>query len=63
VLTLAASLSLLLPLGALAVNRQWILPHLGQAKQLLYRNGDLLVGGISLALAGYLGWQGISGLI
>ena len=63
VLTLAASGCLLLPLGALALNRSWILPHLGQAKQLLFRNGDLLVGGISLALAGYLGWQGISGLV
>jgi predicted negative regulator of RcsB-dependent stress response len=35
---------------------------LQQAKGWLTRNGDLLVGGISLALAAYLGWQGIEGL-
>ena len=62
VLTVAASHSLLLPLGALALNRHSILPRLEQAKKLLYANGDLLVGGLSLGLAGYLGWQGITGL-
>jgi hypothetical protein len=32
------------------------------AKQWLFRRGDLLLGLLSLALAIYLGWQGIEGL-
>ena len=38
------------------------LPLLERGKQLLFARGDLLVGGLSLVLAGYLGWQGIEGL-
>jgi len=61
--TLATALLLLLPLLAmLLMGQQRLLPALQQAKGWLTRNGDLLVGGISLALAAYLGWQGIEGL-
>ncbi|MFL0755988.1 MAG: GAP family protein, partial [Prochlorococcus sp.] len=40
-----------------------VLPVLQQGKQLLFAKGELLVSGVSLALGGYLGWQGISGLM
>lgn len=46
--TVAASLALLIPFLAVLIGRQRALP--------------LLVGGLSLVLAGYLGWQGIEGL-
>ena len=62
VFTLAASLALLLPLLALAVGRQQVVPLLEQGKQLLFRRGDVVVAGLSLALAGYLGWEGLLGL-
>jgi hypothetical protein len=39
-----------------------VLPLLERAKQLLFSRGDLLVAGLSLVLAGYLGWEGIEGL-
>ena len=60
--TLAASLALLLPFAAVLVGRTQVLPLLERGKQLLFARGDLLVGGLSLVLAGYLGWQGIEGL-
>lgn len=60
--TLAASLLLLLPLVLVVVGREGVLPQLQQAKNSLYARGDLVVGGLSLVLAGYLGWQGIEGL-
>ncbi|NDC36120.1 MAG: GAP family protein [Synechococcaceae bacterium WB9_2_112] len=60
--TLAASLALLLPFSAVLVGRTQVLPLLERGKQLLFARGDLLVGGLSLVLAGYLGWQGIEGL-
>ncbi|MCP9915918.1 GAP family protein [Cyanobium sp. ATX 6F1] len=60
--TLAASLLLLLPLALVVVRREGVLPQLQRAKDTLYARGDLVVGGLSLALAGYLGWQGIEGL-
>jgi hypothetical protein len=44
------------------VGRTQVLPLLERGKQLLFARGDLLVGGLSLVLAGYLGWQGIEGL-
>jgi 5-oxoprolinase (ATP-hydrolysing) len=37
-------------------------PLLEQGKQLLFRRGDVVVAGLSLALAGYLGWEGLLGL-
>ena len=60
--TLAASLALLLPFGAVLVGRDRVVPLLEKGKQVLFARGDLLVGGLSLVLAGYLGWQGIEGL-
>ena len=60
--TVAASLALLLPFLAVLLGRQQVVPLLEQGKQLLFARGDLLVGGLSLVLAGYLGWQGIEGL-
>ena len=60
--TLVASLALLLPLVAVAFRRDRMIPLLEGGKQLLFARGDLLVGLLSLALAGYLGWEGIAGL-
>ncbi|MCT0229934.1 GAP family protein [Synechococcus sp. CS-1324] len=60
--TLAASLLLLLPFLAVALARQSMLPLLQRGKQALYARGELVVGGLSLALAAYLAWQGIEGL-
>jgi hypothetical protein len=60
--TVAASVALLLPFLAVLFGRDQVVPWLEKGKQLLFVNGDLLVGGLSLVLAGYLGWQGIEGL-
>ena len=62
VFTLAASLLLLLPFLAVALARQRVLPLLQRGKSALYARGELVVGGLSLALAAYLAWQGIEGL-
>ncbi|MEB3182987.1 MAG: GAP family protein [Cyanobacteriota bacterium] len=60
---LATALLLLLPLGAvLLLGRERSLPALQGLRQWLFRRGDALVGAVSLALALYLGWQGIEGL-
>ncbi|MFL0737740.1 MAG: GAP family protein [Prochlorococcus sp.] len=61
--TLGSSLLLLTPLIAVVIGRKNVLPVLQQGKQLLFAKGELLVSGVSLALGGYLGWQGISGLM
>jgi hypothetical protein len=60
--SLAASLALLLPFLAVLLRQQQVLPLLSRGKQLLFNRGDLLVGGLSLVLAGYLAWQGLEGL-
>lgn len=60
--SLASSLALLLPFLAVLLGRDQVLPLLEHGKRLLFARGDLLVGGLSLALALYLGWQGIDGL-
>jgi hypothetical protein len=60
--TVASSLALLLPFLAVVIGRHQVVPLLEKGKQLLFSNGDVLVGGLSLVLAGYLGWQGIDGL-
>ncbi|MFM8524474.1 MAG: GAP family protein [Cyanobacteriota bacterium] len=57
-----ASLWLSLPLLALLIGRERILPLLQSGKALLYLQGDRVVEALSLALAVYLAWQGISGL-
>ena len=59
---LACSTALLLPFLAVLIGRDQVLPLLERGKTLLFNKGDLLVGGLSLVLAGYLGWQGIEGL-
>ena len=60
--SVAASLALLLPFAAVLLGRNRVVPLLEKGKQVLFARGDLLVGGLSLVLAGYLGWQGIQGL-
>jgi len=62
VFTVAGSLALLLPFLAVLLGREQVLPLLERGKQLLFARGDLLVGALSLVLAGYLGWQGIEGI-
>ncbi|MEO1003942.1 MAG: GAP family protein [Cyanobacteria bacterium J06638_7] len=60
---LTSSLLLLLPLFTLGLlGPQKVLPLLEGGKSWLFSRGDLVVGLVSLALAGYLGWQGIEGL-
>jgi hypothetical protein len=60
--TLAASLFLLLPWLTVAIGRQGVVPLLERGKQVLFARGELVVGFLSLGLAGYLGWQGVEGL-
>lgn len=61
--SLVSSLLLLLPLLALRLlGPERVLPLLQGGKDWLYARGDLLVGLVSLALAGYLAWQGAEGL-
>jgi hypothetical protein len=60
---LTTSLFLLLPVGAaLVVGLERVVPTLKGCRDWLLARGDLLVALISLALAAYLGWQGIEGL-
>jgi hypothetical protein len=57
------SLLLLLPLVACAVaGRERLKPLLGVLKGWLDRYGQLVVGGVCIALALLVGWQGIEGL-
>ena len=58
----SASLLLTPLLALLLVGPERILPLLERGKQWLFAKGDLLVGLVSVALAVYLGWQGIQGL-
>jgi hypothetical protein len=63
VFSLMCSLLLLLPLLALLLlGRERMLPLLRGGRNWIETRGDLLLGLVSLALAGYLGWQGIEGL-
>ncbi|MEY3736266.1 MAG: hypothetical protein RLZZ624_1325 [Cyanobacteriota bacterium] len=57
-----SSLLLALPVLALWLGRDAMTPLLAAGKAWLYRQGDRLVGVISLALALYLGLQGLQGL-
>ena len=60
---LSTGLLLLLPLGALMlVGQERLQPWLERGKAWLYARADTLVGVVSLALAVYLGAQGIEGL-
>ncbi|MCT0224186.1 GAP family protein [Synechococcus sp. CS-1328] len=61
--SLASSLLLLVPFAAvLLLGSDRVLPLLQRAKTWLFERGELIVAGVSLLLAGYLGWQGIDGL-
>jgi hypothetical protein len=61
--SLVSGALLLLPLVALLlVGKERVLPLLENGKSWLFAKGDLLVGLVSIALAVYLGWQGIGGL-
>lgn len=63
VFSLVSSVLLLLPLLTLLVlGQERVLPLLRRGKEWLFARGDLLVGLVSVALAGYLGWQGVEGL-
>ena len=61
--TTGASLLLLLPLGAVLIGREKVLPWLEKGKQVLFAKGELVVSAVSLTLGGYLGWQGVSSLL
>lgn len=55
---------LVLPLAALALlGQERLVPVLERSKRWLFEKAELFVGAISLALAGYLGWQGVEGLL
>jgi hypothetical protein len=61
--SLVSGALLLAPLlGLLVVGKERVLPLLESGKSWLFAKGDLLVGLVSIALAIYLGWQGIEGL-
>ena len=61
--SLASAVLLLVPLLAvLLLGQQRVLPVLQSGKQWLLDRGDALVGLMGLAVAVYLGWQGIEGL-
>jgi len=63
VFSLVSASLLLIPLLALVLaGPERVLVLLERGKQWLFANGDLLVGLVSVALAVYLGWQGIDGL-
>lgn len=63
VFSLVSSALLVGPLMAVVIaGKERVLPLLERGKQWLFAQGDALVGVVSLALAFYLGWQGIQGL-
>ena len=61
-LSLLSSLTLLLPILLVLIGRQQVQPLLERGKRLLEERSSLILGGLSLALAAYLGWQGWTGL-
>ena len=60
--TFGASLFLVTPLVAVIIGRDKVVPLLEKGKEVLFARGSLLVGGVSLGLGIYLGWQGVSGM-
>lgn len=60
---LVSAVLLITPFAAvLLLGPRQVLPVLESSKTWLFKQGDVLVGLVSLALAVYLGWQGIDGL-
>ena len=62
IFSLSASVLLLVPLMAVFLGRERVLPMLQQGKTTLLNRGELVLGSVSLGLGGYLSWQGITGL-
>ena len=62
VFSLSASVLLLVPLVAVFLGHERVLPMLQQGKTTLLNRGELVLGSVSLGLGGYLSWQGITGL-
>ena len=62
IFSLSASVLLLVPLVAVFLGRERVLPMLQQGKTTLLNRGELVLGSVSLGLGGYLSWQGITGL-
>ncbi len=63
VFALVSGVLLIVPFTAVVLlGKDRVLPLLERAKTWLFQQGDVLVGLVSLALAIYLGWQGIDGL-
>lgn len=60
--SLISSFFLLLPILVLLIGRGRVQPWLQRGKQLIEDRSSLILGGLSLALAAYLGWQGWAGL-
>ena len=60
--TIGASVFLLVPLLAVMFGREKVIPILKKGKNVLFARSGLVVGGVSLGLGTYLGWQGFSGL-
>lgn len=61
--SLVSATLLLLPLLALLLlGQERVLPWLQRGKQWLLQRGDVLVGLMGIAVALYLGWQGVDGL-
>ncbi|MBM5797010.1 MAG: GAP family protein, partial [Cyanobacteria bacterium K_Offshore_0m_m2_072] len=61
--SLVSAALLLVPLLAVVLlGQERVLPTLQQGKQWMLQRGDALVGVMGLAVAVYLGWQGIDGL-
>ena len=59
----AATALMLVPLLAVLIGRQGVLPLLQCGKTALLSRGELVVGSLSFGLGTYLGWQGVSGLM
>ncbi|MFY8150087.1 MAG: GAP family protein [Prochlorococcaceae cyanobacterium] len=61
--SLASTVLLAIPFAAvILLGSERVLPLLQRARSWLFERGELIVGSVSLLLAGYLGWQGIDGL-
>lgn len=57
-----SSITLLIPILLVLLGKQQVQPWLQRGKLLIENRSSLILGGLSLGLAAYLGWQGWSGL-